>query len=396
MNSMFTKALVAGLALAPTLSALSLYDTAPSIGIPESYNLRWRASISGGYDDNVNSSKNNREGSAFASFSVGASYADFESMTRISYDASLGGRLYNKRANGVDERLFGNCRVSAQLNHSFDSRNSMSATLSLSYTPEPDYANGISRSLRQGDCFTWSLSGSFNHAIDSRWSVGVNAGYSGNIYTNSIDQIDDREYATVGANVSYRYSALTSFTLSASTRYDMRRYGLDSENIYLNLGVSHSLSPISSMSMSVGAQCKMIDGDNRFSPTVRFGYNRRITDGLSGSAYLSMDNENINTYLGQGLNYLGNITYRAGVDFTQAISHKVNLNFGGSLIYAQYDRGTGGLANSDQLTYSLFIGMSYSITSSLSANVRYTYVGTNKEAGDYYRNTISGGLSYTF
>ena len=50
----------------------------------------------------------------------------------------------------------------------------------------------------------------------------------------------------------------------------------------------------------------------------------------------------------------------------------------------------------NQLTNGLFVGMSYNITNSLSMNIRYNCTGANKEAGDYYRNTISGGLSYTF
>lgn len=394
MKSSFLKAMALAGVCAPASFALSLYDTAPPIGLPESHAVKYSAHVSMGYDDNVNSSRYDREGGSFVSFGVGASYADFESVTNLSYNAHIGGTLYDDKANGTDEQLFSDISLSASMSHSFTPGSTYSLSASLSYKPEPDYENGISASRSQGDCLNWSISNAYSQAIDARWSWSVNASYSGNIYSNSEYQNDDRQYVSTGASLSYKYSSLTSYSLSTSYRYDLRRVGLDSENLYLNASVNSSLSPVSSISLSLGTQTKFIDGGNDVYPNARFGYNRKLAEGLSMSAYLSYDNENVDTYAGAG-NYLSNATWRAGVSSSYRFSPKVSFSVDASLIQANYEEGTNGIGDRDRLTWSASAGMSYSFTQQLSGNLRYTYT---KQTGyyEYYRNVMSAGLSYSF
>lgn len=377
-----------------TSYALSLYDTAPPIGLPESHAVRYNAHVSMGFDDNLNSSSHNRESGTFVNFGVGASYADYESVTNLSYNAHIGGTLYDDKANGTEEQLFSDISLSASLSHSFGPGSSYSLSANVSYKPEPDYENGISASRAQGDCLNWSVSNAYSQSIDSRWSWSVNAGYSGNIYSNDEYQHDDRQYLNTGASLSYKYSPLTSYSLSTSYRYDFRRVGLNSENLYVNGSVSSSLSPVSSVSLTVGMQTKFIDGGSDIYPNVRFGYNRTLTEGLSLSSYVSYDNENIDTYAGAG-NYLSNATWRIGMTSTYRFSPRVSFNLDVSMINAAYEDGTNGLGDRDRLTWTAGGGMTYQFTQTLSGNVRYTYT---KQTGyyDYYRNVVSAGFSYAF
>lgn len=394
MKSSVLKALALAAVGAPASYALSLYDTAPPIGLPESHAVKYSANLSAGYDDNLNSSSTDREGGGFVRFGVGASYADFESVTNLSYNAHIGGTFYDKKANGTEEQLFSDMSFSASMSHSFTPGSTYSLSASVSYKPEPDYANGISASRSQGDCLNWSVSNAYSQAIDARWSWTVNASYSGNIYSNSYYTNDDREYLSTGASLSYKYSPLTSYSLSTSYRFDFRRVGIDSENLYLNASMNSSLSPVSSMSISLGTQTKFIDGLSNVYPNVRLGYNRTLTEGLSMSAYASYDNENVDTYAGSG-NYLSNATWRVGVNSTYRLTPIVSFNFGLSLIDANYEKGTNGLGNSDRMTWSATAGMTYMFTQTLSGNISYTYT---KQTGnyEYYRNVVSAGLGYSF
>lgn len=394
MKSSILKALaLAGLCV-PASYALSLYDTAPPIGLPESHAVKYNANLSMGYDDNLNSSQYDREGGGFVKFGVGASYADHESVTHISYNAHIGGTLYDNDANGTKDKLFSDMSLSASLTHSFTPGSTYSLRVSASYKPEPDYENGISASRSQGDCLNWSVSNAYSQAIDARWSWTLTAGYSGNIYSNSEYQYDDRQYINTGLSLGYKYSPLTSYSLSTSYRYDFRRVGLNSNNLYLTLGMNSSLSPNSSISITLGTQTKFIAGESNIYPNVRIGYNRQLTEGLSMRLYVSYDNENVDTYGGTG-NYLSNCTWRAGVATTYRLSPRVSFNLDVSLLDANYEDGTHGLKNRDRLTWTVSTGMSYMFTQSLSGNIGYTYT---RQTGyyDYYRNVVSAGLGYSF
>lgn len=394
-SSIFYALAFAGL-MAPAAYGMSLYDTAPPIGLPESHAVRYSANLSLGWDDNLNSSKYNRESGGYVSFGVGASWADYESITKISYSANVGGTLYNEKANDTDQQLFSNISLSASLSHSFSAGRSCSLSLSLSYSPEPDYANGISAARTQGECLNWSLSTSYSQSIDSRWSWSANTGYSGNIYTTGEFEIDDRQYLSGGLSLSYRYSNRTSYSLSTSGRYEMRTFGLDSESLFLTASMNHSLSPVSSMSISSGAQAKFIDGQTDYYPNIRFGYNRSLSDGLSMNSYLSLDNENVSTYNHRG-NYLSDLTWRLGADMSYRFTHRVSFTFGASLLDSSYSKGTNGLGDNDRTTWTASVGMSYMFTSKLSGNINYTYTHASGSYNyGYYRNNVSAGVSYSF
>ncbi len=388
--------MLAGL-LAPVAGAFSLYDAAPPIGVPESHAVRYNAYLNAGYDDNLDCSDEDREGGGFVSFGVGASYADYESVTKLSYNANLGGQLYDKNANGTDERLFSDISLSASMTHMMGAVGTVNTSFSLSYSPDPDYANGISAARTQGDCLNWSLSNSFSQGISERWSWNANVGFSGNIYTDSYYSHDNRMYLSTGLGLSYKATERTSYGLNASYTYDFRKEGYDSENINVNASVNHALSPISSCSLSLGTQVKFVHGTVEVYPTLTGTYRRELAEGLSASVYVSLDNENVNTYRPfYGGNYLSDVTWRLGANCSYAYTHRVSFNFGATLMDSSYSDGTNGMADTSRTTTTFNVGMSYVFTESLTGNVNYQYTISNGFGYDYYRNVVSAGVSYSF
>lgn len=404
MRSFFYKQLVLATLCASGAGAISLYDTAPMVGLPESHVAQYSAYAKLGYDSNPGTSHSNEVASGFVQGGVNATFADYESVDKISYRFNLGATHYFKDIEGYGsnsgKRTYADCGLTASIVHAFNSRSSYSAALNISYSPEPDYASGISASRRQGECFNWSFNNSYSQSIDTRWSWNINAGYSGILYSETEYQSDDRQYVSAGAGLNYRASELLSYKINLSYKNDMRDYGYNSDNITLMVGFDRAIDPISSCSMSVGVQQKFVHGKEILSPNVRMGYNRKAAEGFSVNSYLVLSNENVDTYRGLGANYLSDLTLRVGVNCVYTLSPDVSFVFGISVMHAAYSEGTYGMHNESNTTWNPSIGMRYRFTENLSGSIDYRYTwyqaDSNNLRGDYDRHVITTGLSYTF
>ncbi len=400
MKSYFYKSLLLSCVVAASAGAISLYDMAPSVGLPESHAVKYNVYGRVGYDSNVGSTTH-AEGrsSLYVNGGLGASYADFESVDKISYNINIGATRYLQSASSDDKRMFADCGVRARVVHAFSARASYSASLHVSYSPEPDYASGISASRRQGDCLNWSFSNAYNHSIDSRLSWNVNAGYSGNTYSESLYQNDDRRYLNAGVGANYRSSELLSYNANFSYRYDIRQTGYDSNNLTASIGFNRSLDPVSSCHGSLGLQTKYVSGKSILTPNLNLGYNRKVAEGLNMNAYLTLTNENVDTYRGAGQNYLSDVTWRMGLNCSYVLSPDVSFSFGMSVMRAQYSEGTGRLQDEVNTTVSPSLGFTYRFSDDLVGNINYQYTWYDtdrKGAEGYTRHNISTGLTYNF
>lgn len=405
MKSHFYKQLLLIGLCAGSASAISLYDTAPMVGLPESHAAQYSVYGRVGYDSNMNALGTNEEGSAFVNAGLSASFADYESVDKISYRFNLGATHYLSSGEGniggaSGKKTYMDMGLTGTLVHAFNSRSSYSAALNVSYSPEPDYATGISAARRQGECFNWSFNNSYNQSIDARWSWNVSAGYSGILYSETEYQTDDRQYFTVGAGLNYRASELVSYNIRFTYKNDQRDYGYNSDNMTLMFGYDQAIDPVSSFSASVGVQQKFVHNKSILSPNVRLGYNRKASEGFSVNSYLMLSNENVDTYRGANLNYLSDMTVRIGVDGVYTLSPDVSFTFGLSVLYSQYADGTAGMEDETNVTYSPKIGMRYRFSENLTGDIRYEYTIYNADKrrrnSDYTRHIISTGLSYTF
>lgn len=82
--------------------------------------LKWTFNLAGGYDDNVNASNYDQQEAAFISTDIGASLANYDSVTQYSFSAKLGGIFYLKDLEGETNESLSNSTLSANLSHSFD------------------------------------------------------------------------------------------------------------------------------------------------------------------------------------------------------------------------------------------------------------------------------------
>lgn len=386
--------------VAASAGAISLYDMAPSVGLPVSHAVKYSVTGRVGYDSNVGTStRAEGRSSLYVNGGVGASYADFESVDKISYDINIGATRYLSSSSEENKEMYADCGIRASLVHAFTARSSYSANLNLSFSPEPDYATGISSARRQGDCLNWSFSNAYNHSIDSRLSWNVNASYSGNTYCDSEYQNDDRQYLSASLGLTYRASELLSYRSYVSYRYDIRQTGYDSNNLTVSVGFNRSLDPVSSCHGSIGLQTKYVSRKSILTPNLNLGYNRKVAEGLNMNAYLTLSNENVDTYRGVGQNYLSDVTWRMGVTCSYVLSPDVSFSCGMSLMRSQYSQGTGRLRDEVSTTINPMLGFMYRFSDNLVGNINYQYTlyDTDREGADgYTRHNISTGLTYNF
>lgn len=398
MKSMFYKTLVLAGALAPSAVAFSLYDAAPIVGVPESYAIRYNAYLNVGYDDNVNNSVNDKKSGGYVRFGVGASYADYESVTRLSYNAKIGAQLYNETAYGTDNRMFSDMSFNAKLTRTLGRGSVYSAEVSLSYTPEPEYSGYYSNVGVDSSRLNWGISNVYSQPIDERWSWNVSLAYSGCVYDNDMYYQDDRMYLTPGLGLSYKASERTTYGISTTYRYEFRQEGSDSESVFVTGNVSHLLSPVSSFTARVGAQYKMVGSWGEWTPTLQASYRRELAEGLSINAYANYSNENVDSYNWyNNSNYRSVNTWRLGVAMRYVYTHRVSFGAYASIYSADYsnsDKGSRGYSND---CWTVGCSMDYIIDKNLTATVGYSYENNEySTSGAAKRNRITTGLKYSF
>lgn len=381
---------------------LSLYDTAPSIGLPESHDATYSAYWRFGYDTNSQTSYGKKKGSSYTNAGLSTSFSDIESVDKIRYTARLGASYYFDSDQQGGQKWAADCGLSASMSHSFSAQSQNNISVSLTFRPEPEYDDSYSNQGRQGDCFTWNVTDSYSQAIDSRWSWNIGGNYSGTKYTagSNTGWTDDRTYGGANAGISYRESDRTSYNLSLSATQRERSYGVNTQSYTSTLGVNHSLTPVSSMNLSLGVQTVVFKSDIQCSPTLSAGYNRKVTEGLSVNSYVHFSNENTDSYRGNNSSYKNVYTWRVGVNCNYVLTPVVSYNFGTSLYTSQYSGGQNGMSGEDKITYDFRAGMAYRFTEKLSGDINVTFSRSDYDRArgkySYNRLNTSCGLSYSF
>lgn len=373
MKSYFYKSLLVCAASATVGGAFSLYDSAPMVGLPESYNVKYSASFGVGYDSNVNWSDGNEDASPYVSASVGARYADMESVNKFSYDVRLGFKHYTGLDNNsptVETR--GDCRVGVNMVHAFDSVNTLSSSLYATYSPQPDYADGYSPAYCLGDMLTVSQSNVYTHALDSRWSVNGSVSFQMIRYMESIEQSDDRYYITGGVGAQYRESSIMTYKVNLSYSRELRSKGLDSDRYVVTVGFQRALDPFSSCGADVGIAARVYSQETVWSPCFNFSYRRKLTEGLNARVYISYADENTGSYQASQT-YLKNRTMRFGSSFDYVLSPDVTYSFGAAYIVTERSDATLGARDYDSDRYEISAGINYAFTQQLRGYIKASY-----------------------
>lgn len=401
MKSYFYKSILMCAVSATVGGAFSLYDSAPMVGLPESYNVKYSASLGVGYDSNVDWATRNEDASPYVSASVSARYADMESVNKLSYNVRLGIRQYTGLDSGTSTaETRGDCKLGFSMVHAFDSANSFSSSLNATYSPQPDYADGYSPAYCRGDMLTVSQSNVFTHALDSRWSLNGSLSFQMIRYSEASEQNDDRYYIMGGVGAHYRESSIMTYKVNLSYNRELRTVGLDSDRYVVSVGFQRALDPFSSCGADAGMAARVFSQKTTFSPCANFSYRRKLSEGLNARVYVSYADENSGSYMASQT-YLENRTLRFGSHFDYVLSPDVTYTFGAAYIVTHRSDATRGARNYDCDRYELSAGMDYAFTQQLRGYVKASYsVLTQQYEGaaelSPKRWNVSTGVTYNF
>lgn len=402
----FCKFIAATLGTASVASAFSLYETAPAVGVAESQAARYTVASRFGYDTNPGGTTSRyskkKDAGCFVNASLNTSFADVESLDKLTYRVRLGGTHYLGTDSGTGRKYYADCSADADLVHAFSMRSRYSGRLHVSYMPEPGYDNGFSSAGMRGDTLSWSLDNGYSEAIDARWSWNLGANLSGTHYEQHTQTIDDRQYYSGSAGLNYRESDRLTYTSSVSLREESRSYGTSSRSAFASAGGQYALDPVSTVSLSLGAQAKSMAGRTTVNPTLNFGYRRRVTDGLSMRAYVKYSDENVDNYRRENSgSYRSCAAWRMGAYGTYVLSPDVSYVFQVQFQHTEYTKGTvPGMDDAKRYTVRPSVTMNYNFTPSLQGKLsaEYTYYRYEREKNSsmYTRWQYSAGMSYRF
>lgn len=404
MKSLFYLSLVAAGLVSVQAYGQSLYTLAGPVGLEESLPLKWSFNVAGGYDDNVNATNSNQQESAFISTDVGASLSNYDSITQYSFDIKLGGIFYLKDLSGDTNQSLSNSTLAASLSHSFDQTLRYNGSISLAWQPEPNYANGIANSRRDGDYLYGYASSALSKAWDSRYSTTVGANVSTIQYQEDSAKSDNRDYFGLNLSNRYKWTERMAVSINWDGSYCHREYGNSELSNFVLFGVEYAVAQYTSATLRVGPQFKNVQhfGTSTY-PSAEFGLNHQMADRLTLGMFIRYSNEATNTFLpGTGTNYGSNETWRLGFTGTYKLTHRVTLNTGINLISSDYSKADNSYTpDTNTLTFNATAGITMMLTNvlSLTANYSYTngsYSGYNFPMPSYNRNVFSFGLSYSF
>lgn len=403
MKSFFLKSFALVSVGVSTASAISLYETAPMVGLPESHAAQYFATVNFGYDTNPQSTTNKerQKKGCYVNASVSSTFADVESVNKLTYNVRLGGtRYFGNATEGNGTKYYGDCTADVMFSHAFSSMSRYTGNLHLSYMPEPGYDNGFSSAGMVGDTLSWSLNNQYSQAIDARWSWHVSFNVSGTHYMESSYAYDDRQYYSGTLGLDYRASERLTYTSNVSYRDEVKTHGVNSQSIFGNVGFQYALDPVSTCSMNVGAQCKLVEDQANVNPTLNVGYRRRVSDGFSVNTYASYSDENANNFSrASRSSYRSCGSWRAGMYGTYVLSPDVTFILGMQFMYTSYQKNSRGLRDAERMSIKPSLSMNYNFTRDLQGSVGAEYTYYTYKCGQetmYNRCRVWTGLSYRF
>lgn len=392
-------------AVMSTAGAFSLYDMAPAVGVMDSMPLSFSFNTRVGYDTNSNGStqRGGNKGSQYINASVSSSYADAESRSQLSYNGHVGGsRYFYHDRNSAQRKYRADCGLGVRFAHAFDAGSRYNGTLHVSYTPEIAYDNAISHQGSVGDTLTWTTGNTYSQSIDARWSWHVNAAFSGTHYAGADTYRDDRQYVNVGGGLNYKESDMRTYTLSTTWRDELRTTGVNSQSYFATVGVQQALDMVSSCSASSGVQVKKMRDQYTANPTLDLGYRRKVSDGLSMSAYVKYSDENTDNYSkSYDASYRSTGTWRVGSSGVYVLSPDVSFSFHAQYTFAKQAKAQRAtMPKSTRETINPGVSMHYSFTPNLTGSITCDYTHYVNKVGTrdnrYTRWNMSTGLSYRF
>jgi hypothetical protein len=380
------------------------------------------ASVRSGYDDNVNTSSVNQEGSPFSGANLSLTYDFGTPRTKLSLGAGAGVTYYwDKISTAGTNNYDTNENLSFSLTHKVNPRLTLSTVDYLTYQSEPDFSISQGVNHRSGNFFFTEDKFSADYLWTPRFSTSTSYTFTALNYDDIATGIFEDRFENVFGN-EFRFLIWPTTSLIAEYRFELVNYTHEGEVIapavfingvkvapatrlerdsttqYLLAGFDHIFNPRFSVTFRGGAQFRdFSQGSNESSPyfegTLKYVLGKQTSVAWTNSYGLEASD---------AAQSQSRQTFRTGVtakhDFTPRIS-------GNLAAYYENDdyKGTTtslGTVNPSFTQQSLDIAVSlrYAVTRSLGLEAGYNYTDVTSDMNftDYSRNRYWGGVNFNF
>jgi hypothetical protein len=381
---------------------------APAVAVYNPFPLRdasrpWAISLytGAGYDDNVNTTDTNREGSFTYTVSPQAllNWAMEETFVGVRY--TYGATYFENRAdNNWDQSHVADFLFS----HTFNPRLVLDLNDSFRRGIDPALVQGNVQIRQVGDYYYNNLSGALTYNLTRQWTVSTSGSWQLWRYdAQAISTNSDNDAYQVVETLLYSVSPQTFVGVNyrfSATRYVHPAPGDANNSIghagYLTL--IHRFSRQLTGTMNGGYEIREFgDQTTTESPyavgSVSYSYAPGSAVSLSGSYSLS------DTAPGYG-NYHSSKALVAALQVSHQVTPKLRLNLDTTYSYSTYQDAFAGstTASAHQQTFTVGAVVRYSLTPWLSSDLSYSY---DIQYGDssiahFYRDRVSLGLRFVY
>ena len=403
-SSTTTTELSTGTTTSPT-AVTSSSGTSPVTGGPSGVGVFSRtpvqiyASISGGYDDNVNTLQSSKQGSAFSSGNVILDYTFGDPRLQLQLNGGAGGSYYYEHVSGQNYDI--DLKAAVGITYKSSPRLTLGSTLLIDYLTEPNFNTPGGLNSRNGNYLYTTDKAFVAYIWSQRFSTKTSYTFEAfNYENNTVGAFSNRVSNTFGNE--FHFQLVPTSSLVAEYRYDIITYedaALDSTTHFALGGIDHTFNPRLSASLRGGAEFRSYDqGGDRSAPyfegSIIYALGKRVS--VTWNNHYGLEEPDA-----AGLQ--SRTTFRTGlqtkVNLTSRISSTVDLYY----VHDDYPSFTSGTPpvftpGFTENTFDGNLSLRYAITPlfGVQAGYHYTDITSDIQFREYSRNRVFAGVSLTF
>jgi hypothetical protein len=379
-----------------TANTPTAQQNATGTGVFSPTPLKFYATLSGGYDDNVNTSSN-KQSSAFTSGNLILDYTFGDPRLQMVLNAGAGGTYYFSDLSNQNYDI--DLKGALGVTYKASPRLTLGGNVLLDYLTEPtfQYAGGLNS--RNGN-YLYSSDKIF---LQYQWSrrFATKTSYTFEAYNydkDSVGSFSNRVANTFGTE--FRLQMVPTTTLIAEYRYGIVTYEdslLNSTGHYALGGIDHTFNPRLVATLRGGAEFRSYEneGDRTgpyFEGNVSYALGRRTS--VNWLSRYGIEEPDL-------AGSQSRTTFRTGVQTTFSMTSRTSANAELYYVHDDYHSLTSGpviIAPFSENTFDAGFTLRYGITGLFGVQVGYHYtdVGSDVASREYSRNRVSAGVNVTF
>ncbi len=398
--------------------ATTLTGGPSGVGVFSRAPIQIYATISGGYDDNVNTLQSSKQGSAFTNGNVVLDYTFGDPRLQLQLNAGAGGSYYYEHVNGQQYDI--DLKGAVGITYKSSPRLTLGSTLLVEYLTEPNFAAPGGLNSRNGNYLYTTDKAFVAYNWSQRFSTKTSYTFEAFNYDNSAIALYSNRISNTFGN-EFHFQLVPTTSLVAEYRYGIvtyenegdviipaqfNQFGMqiapavhlqnDSTTHFALGGIDHTFNPRLSASLRGGAEFRSYEDGDRSAPyfegSVTYVLGKRVS--VSWNNHYGLEEPDV-------AGSQSRTTFRTGLQTKLNLTSRITSNIDLYYVHDDYHARTSGLVVTPELTENTFDGnlsLRYAITPliGVQAGYHYTDVNSDNQAREYSRNRVFAGVSLTF